>query len=167
MKKIFKTRKVSLFLLVIVGTLKGTKAKICLKEGAQPKFVKVRPMPYAMKASFKQKLERLKKEGFITPVPFSEKVYKTRHVPSLPAIVVRKRVQTIHHNNHTRAYTSTTVDHLGCHQHREYSNEQWGTYCMAYPVLLHDKFQLHQSGPGLSTTPSLGVAWSPMESITY
>ena len=55
-----------------LGTLKGTKAKIYLKEGAQPKFVKAHPVPYAMKAPFEQELERLEKEGFITPVQFSE-----------------------------------------------------------------------------------------------
>ena len=101
-----------------------------------------------MKAPLEQELERLEKEGIITPVPFSEwtapivlivksdgsvrvcKDYKCTinqaskldnypipktedplttlggmsqgHVPSLPAIVVRRRVQTIHHNEHTQ-----------------------------------------------------------------
>ena len=53
-----------------LGTLKGTKAKIYLKEGAQPKFVKAHPVPYAMKAPFEQELEELEKESIITPVQF-------------------------------------------------------------------------------------------------
>ena len=55
-----------------LGTLKDTKAKIYLKEGAQPKFVKARPVTFTMKAPLKQELERLEKEGIITPVQFSE-----------------------------------------------------------------------------------------------
>ena len=55
-----------------LGTLKGTEAKIYLQEGALPKFVKARPVPYAMKAPLEKELERLEKEGIITPVQFSE-----------------------------------------------------------------------------------------------
>ena len=55
-----------------LGTLKGMKAKIYLNEGAQPKYVKARAVPYAMRAPLEQELERLEREGIISPVQFSE-----------------------------------------------------------------------------------------------
>ena len=39
-----------------LGTLKGMKAKIYLNEGAQPKYVKARAVPYAMRAHLEQEL---------------------------------------------------------------------------------------------------------------
>ncbi len=55
-----------------LGTLKGMKAKIYLNEGAQPKYVKARAVPYAMRAPLEQELEQLEREGIISPVQFSE-----------------------------------------------------------------------------------------------
>ncbi len=55
-----------------LGTLKGMKAKIYLNEGARPKYVKAPAVPYAMRAPLEQELERLEREGIISPVQFSE-----------------------------------------------------------------------------------------------
>ncbi|KAL9985219.1 hypothetical protein ACROYT_G007595, partial [Oculina patagonica] len=55
-----------------LGTLKGTEAKIYVDPGATPKFMKARPVPYALKAKVEQELERLRSEGIISPVEFTE-----------------------------------------------------------------------------------------------
>ena len=46
-----------------LGTLEGTTAKIYANQDAQPKFVKARPVPFAMKIPLEQELERLQREG--------------------------------------------------------------------------------------------------------
>jgi hypothetical protein len=55
-----------------LGTLEGTTAKIYANQDAQPKFVKARPVPFAMKIPLEQELERLQREGIISPVEFSD-----------------------------------------------------------------------------------------------
>ena len=55
-----------------LGTLRGTKAKIYVETDAEPKFFKARPVPYALKSKVEDELERLQKEGIISPVEFSE-----------------------------------------------------------------------------------------------
>ena len=55
-----------------LGTLKGTTAKIYVDANAQPKFMKARPVPYALKVTVEQELDRLEREGIISPVEFSE-----------------------------------------------------------------------------------------------
>ncbi|KAL9976654.1 hypothetical protein ACROYT_G013977 [Oculina patagonica] len=55
-----------------LGTLKGTEAKIYVDPGATPKFMKARPVPYALKAKVEQELDRLQSEGIISPVEFTE-----------------------------------------------------------------------------------------------
>ena len=53
--------------------LKGEKAnKIHLKENAQPKFCKARPIPYAQKQKVETELDRLVREGILNPVDVSE-----------------------------------------------------------------------------------------------
>ena len=55
-----------------LGTLKGTTAKIYVDPEATPKFMKARPVPYALKAKVELELDRLQRENIISPVDFSE-----------------------------------------------------------------------------------------------
>ena len=55
-----------------LGTFKGPKAKIHVESEAQPKFLKARPVPYAMAGKIEAELKRLQDEGTIEPVQFSE-----------------------------------------------------------------------------------------------
>ena len=55
-----------------LGTLKGVKAKLTVEEGVQLKFCKPRIMPRAIKSYFEKELERLQKEGIISPVEYSQ-----------------------------------------------------------------------------------------------
>lgn len=55
-----------------LGTLSGTKAKIYVDPKATPKFMKARPVSYALKAKVEMKLDRLQSEGILCPVEFSE-----------------------------------------------------------------------------------------------
>ncbi|MCG8048987.1 MAG: hypothetical protein N0E48_25860, partial [Candidatus Thiodiazotropha endolucinida] len=47
------------------GIVKGIKATLTMKENAQPKFCKARPVPYALKEKVEKELERLEREGII------------------------------------------------------------------------------------------------------
>ncbi|KAK3751535.1 hypothetical protein QZH41_019421, partial [Actinostola sp. cb2023] len=55
-----------------LGTLRGTEAKIYVDSNTQPRFVKARPVPYAMKEKIERELDRLVSEGILSPVEFSE-----------------------------------------------------------------------------------------------
>ena len=55
-----------------LGTLKGTEAKIYVDPNAPPKFMKARPVPYALKAKVEKELDRLQSEGILSPVEFTE-----------------------------------------------------------------------------------------------
>ena len=55
-----------------LGTFKGPKVKIHLDPEARPKFLKARPVPYAMTGKIEVELKRLQDEGTIEPVQFSE-----------------------------------------------------------------------------------------------
>ena len=55
-----------------MGTLKGTKATIHVKENASPRFFRPRSVPYAMRAKVDEEIDRLLKEDVITPVKYSE-----------------------------------------------------------------------------------------------
>lgn len=55
-----------------LGTWRGPPAKIYIKEGVAPKFYKPRPVPYVMRKKVEMELERLKNQGIIEPVKFSE-----------------------------------------------------------------------------------------------
>ena len=55
-----------------LGTLKGAKAKLTVEESVQPKFCRPRNVPYAIKLYFEKELERLQKEGIISPVEHSQ-----------------------------------------------------------------------------------------------
>ena len=55
-----------------LGTLRGTTAKIYVDPAATPKFMKARPVPYALKEKVEKELDRLQSEGIISPVEFTE-----------------------------------------------------------------------------------------------
>ena len=55
-----------------LGTLKGVKAKIYVDQGAEPKCIKARAVPYALRTNVEVELERLEREGIISLVEFSE-----------------------------------------------------------------------------------------------
>ena len=57
---------------VRLGTLKDTTGKIYIDPEAKPKFMKARPVPYALKAKVELELNRLQSENIISPVEFSE-----------------------------------------------------------------------------------------------
>ncbi|XP_063049093.1 uncharacterized protein K02A2.6-like [Engraulis encrasicolus] len=55
-----------------LGMLKGMKATIRVSAEASPKFYRPRSVPYAMRAKVEEELERLQREGIITPVKYAE-----------------------------------------------------------------------------------------------
>ena len=55
-----------------LGTLKGVKAKIYADQGAKLKYNKARSVSYALRANVEVELERLEREGIISPVEFWE-----------------------------------------------------------------------------------------------
>ena len=55
-----------------VGTIKGYKADIRLKEGAKPIFKKSRPVVYALQPVLEAELNRMQKEGILEPIENSE-----------------------------------------------------------------------------------------------
>ena len=48
------------------------KVKLYIKENAKPKFYKPRSVPYILKSKVDEELDRLQKEGIISPVQYSE-----------------------------------------------------------------------------------------------
>eukprot|EP00731_Ephydatia_muelleri_P001201 Em0001g1201a len=50
----------------------GIKAKLHLKEGATPVFMKARPVPYSVRKKVEDELNRLQELGIISPVSWSE-----------------------------------------------------------------------------------------------
>ncbi|XP_064476027.1 uncharacterized protein K02A2.6-like [Ornithodoros turicata] len=55
-----------------LGEFQGVEAKIHLKPDAQPKFFKPRPVPLALQEGVAHELERLRREGIISPVRTAE-----------------------------------------------------------------------------------------------
>ena len=55
-----------------LGELKGMKVKIQVKDDANPRFHKSRPVPYALKDKVEKELTRLQETGIIEQVQFSE-----------------------------------------------------------------------------------------------
>ena len=55
-----------------LGQVKGLKAKINAPESMTPKFLKPRPVPYAIRDKVNEELQRSEKEGVIEPVQFAE-----------------------------------------------------------------------------------------------
>ncbi|XP_064472856.1 uncharacterized protein K02A2.6-like [Ornithodoros turicata] len=55
-----------------LGTVKGEKAQLFLKDGSRPKFMKARSVPIALQPAVEQELLKLQDLGIINPVPVSE-----------------------------------------------------------------------------------------------
>ncbi len=55
-----------------LGTVKNVKAVIEVEDGATPKFVKPRPVPYSLREKVDEEIDRLVKEKVIEPVDFSD-----------------------------------------------------------------------------------------------
>ena len=55
-----------------LGKLKGIKAKLHLKENFTPKFVKARPVPYALKPKIDKELDNLVEKGILEKVSYSD-----------------------------------------------------------------------------------------------
>ena len=51
-----------------LGTVRSFKASIKVEEGAKPKFVRARSVPYSMREEVEKELERLVAEGALEPV---------------------------------------------------------------------------------------------------
>ena len=52
--------------------MKGTQAKIYIGSTATPKLCRARTVPYAIQEKVEREINRLEREGVITPVSFSE-----------------------------------------------------------------------------------------------
>ena len=55
-----------------LGKVEGMTAKIHIDPQASPRFCKPRTVPYALRGRVEQELDRLERDGIITPVEFSE-----------------------------------------------------------------------------------------------
>lgn len=55
-----------------LGTMKHVKARIVVKQTAVPKFCKARPIAYALEPKIEEEVDRLVKDGVLSPVSFSE-----------------------------------------------------------------------------------------------
>lgn len=55
-----------------LGTYRGHPVMIHLKKGATPKFLKARPVPYAIKERVEKEIDRLEGEGVLRPTSYSE-----------------------------------------------------------------------------------------------
>ena len=55
-----------------LGTLKGYQAKIVVDPDARPRFCRARTVPYGLRHAVELEMERLEKEGIVTPVQFAD-----------------------------------------------------------------------------------------------
>ena len=54
-----------------LGKVEGFQAKLNVKPNAIPKFMKARPIPFALKEPVTEEIERLEREGILKPIYFS------------------------------------------------------------------------------------------------
>eukprot|EP00731_Ephydatia_muelleri_P019518 Em0012g343a len=54
-----------------LGTMKGIKAKLVLKAGAVPKFIRSRPVPFALKEAVEEELHCLEEQGILRRITHS------------------------------------------------------------------------------------------------
>ena len=55
-----------------LGTVKGVKAKLYLKENAKPVFQRARPVPYALRLAIEEELKRMESDGVLKPIEVSD-----------------------------------------------------------------------------------------------
>ena len=55
-----------------LGMMRGVQAKLQPCQGAVPKFLKARPVPYALRSAVEAELDRLERTGIVEKVKFSE-----------------------------------------------------------------------------------------------
>ena len=55
-----------------LGCLQGVYGSLSLCKDATPKFVKARPVPYALRPKIESELERMEAEGIVTPIQWRE-----------------------------------------------------------------------------------------------
>lgn len=55
-----------------LGCIEGVKAKLHVKAGAQPKFLRARNLPFALREKVENELKRFVESGVTTPVPHTE-----------------------------------------------------------------------------------------------
>ena len=55
-----------------IGKMADVKAQLALKDGVAPVFMKARPVPYSLKAKVETELVRLKREGILIQVTWSD-----------------------------------------------------------------------------------------------
>ena len=55
-----------------LGTMKKFKAKLHLKQNSSPKFVKARPVPFAVRPKVEEELNKLEQDGVLEKVTYSE-----------------------------------------------------------------------------------------------
>src|SRR5882757_4759270 len=55
-----------------VGHVKNFKARLILKDGAQPHFTKARPLPFSLRDKVDAELQKMEDTGVLTKVPHSE-----------------------------------------------------------------------------------------------
>ena len=55
-----------------LGTMKGIKVAIALKPRHQPRFCQARVVPYALRPKVEAEIDRLREQGIISPVKFSD-----------------------------------------------------------------------------------------------
>ena len=67
LRKISELKKSPIFQKGL-GLIRGAEAKLALKEGAQPKSLGVRPLPYAKKKQVGDELQRMLNEGIVSKV---------------------------------------------------------------------------------------------------
>ena len=65
----------------VLGTIKGITAKLEMKNDAQPKFCRARPVPYALQEAVEEEYHPSESAGIMEKVEFSEWATPMVHVP--------------------------------------------------------------------------------------
>ena len=55
-----------------LGSVKGVKAKLHLKENAKPVFQRARPVPYALRPAVEEEMKCMESDGVLKPIEVSD-----------------------------------------------------------------------------------------------